>query len=60
MPKPPRIRWLGVLLLVFVGASFAGIGSGQVITEFPVPTASSQPPQSLSLQGPAPAEESLT
>jgi hypothetical protein len=38
-----RTRRLGVLLFALLGASFSPIVSAQVITEFPVPTSSSQP-----------------
>jgi hypothetical protein len=36
-------RWLAILLLSLPVWSFSGIARGQVITEFPVPTGSSQP-----------------
>jgi streptogramin lyase len=43
MAPPPGTRWIGVLLFTSFVANFSGIASGQVITEFPIPTAGSFP-----------------
>ena len=41
--SPGRIAQFGFVLLVLLGAGRARVASGQVITEFPIPTVNSQP-----------------